>query len=106
MTRWANDDSATRVGLFAVVGRVQPGLPPFRLPPLSVAGVTRLLPLSASMFLVIVAQSAATARSFAQKHDETLDEDRDLVALGAANAAAALSGTFGCPMPRWPHSSS
>ena len=78
----------------AVVGRVQPGLPPFRLPPLSVAGVTRLLPLSASMFLVIVAQSAATARSFAQKYDETLDEDRDLVALGAANAAAALSGTF------------
>lgn len=46
------------------------------------------------MFLVIVAQSAATARSFAQKYNEPLSENRDLVALGAANAAAGLSGTF------------
>jgi MFS superfamily sulfate permease-like transporter len=46
------------------------------------------------MFLVIIAQSAATARSFAQKYGERLDEDRDLFALSAANAVAGLSGTF------------
>ena len=78
----------------AVVGPVQPGLPAFHLPRMPWSDVTRLLPLSASMFLVIVAQSAATARSFAQKYNEPLSENRDLVALGAANAAAGLSGTF------------
>jgi MFS superfamily sulfate permease-like transporter len=46
------------------------------------------------MVLVIVAQSAATARSFAQKYDEPLNENRDLLALAAANALAGISGTF------------
>ena len=85
--------SLDRHGL-AVVGAVQAGLPAFRLPPLNVAQMVHLLPLSASLFLVILAQSAATSRSFAQKHDETFSANRDLAALGAANALAALSGTF------------
>ena len=77
-----------------VVGRVQPGLPALHVPHASWPIVTRLLATSASMFLVIVAQSAATARSFAQKYDERLEENRDLVALGTANVLAGLSGTF------------
>jgi hypothetical protein len=43
---------------------------------------------------MIVAQSAATARVYAALHRETLDENADLVGLSAANAVAALSGTF------------
>ncbi len=78
----------------AVVGRVQAGLPAFGLPAVSLADVARLLPVAASMALVVVAQSAATARSFAQKYDDQLDENRDLVRLGAANALAGVSGTF------------
>ena len=50
--------------------------------------------MSASLFLVIVAQSAATARSFAQKYGEPFGQNRDLAALGAANALAGVSGTF------------
>ncbi len=46
------------------------------------------------MFLVIVAQSAATSRSFAQKYNEPLNANRDLVALATANVAAGLTGTF------------
>ena len=78
----------------AVVGRVQAGLPALRLPRAPLSDVTRLLPIAASMFLVILAQSAATARSFAQKYNEPLDENRDLVALGAANVLAGVSGAF------------
>ena len=78
----------------AVVGEVHAGLPAFRLPPLHTAQMLHLLPMSASLFLVILAQSAATSRSFAQKHDETFSANRDLVALGAANALAAISSTF------------
>jgi sulfate permease, SulP family len=49
---------------------------------------------AASCFLMIVAQSAATARAYASRHRETVDENTDLVGLSAANTAAAFSGTF------------
>ncbi len=78
----------------ATVGRVQAGLPVFGLPRVSWAQTEGLLATSASMFLVIVAQSAATSRSFAQKHREDLNENRDLLALGAANLLAGFSNTF------------
>jgi SulP family sulfate permease len=77
-----------------VVGQVQPGLPSFHLPAMTLAVAVHLLPMSASLFLVVLAQSAATSRSFAQQYSETLNPNRDLVALGAANAVAGLSGTF------------
>ena len=82
-----------RYGL-SVVGQVHAGLPTFRVPPMSAALILHLLPLSGSLFLVVLAQSAATSRSFAQKHDETFSANRDLIALGAANALAAISSTF------------
>jgi high affinity sulfate transporter 1 len=82
-----------RVGV-AIVGRVPAGLPALGMPTASGDEILALLPTVASMFLVIVAQSAATARSFAQKYDEPLNENRDLLALAAANALAAVSGTF------------
>jgi MFS superfamily sulfate permease-like transporter len=43
---------------------------------------------------MIVAQSAATARAYAMRHRQVLDENADLVGLAAANIGAALSGTF------------
>ena len=53
-----------------------------------------LMGISASCFVMIVAQSAATARFYASRHHQRLDEDDDLVGLAAANAVAGLSGTF------------
>ena len=53
-----------------------------------------LVPVAGSCFLMIIAQSAATARAYASRHRETLDENADIVGLSAANAAAALSATF------------
>ena len=58
----------------ATVGRVQAGLPVFGLPPVTLTEAESLFATSASMFLVIVAQSAATARSFAQQNREDLNE--------------------------------
>jgi MFS superfamily sulfate permease-like transporter len=46
------------------------------------------------MFVVILAQSAATSRAYAAKYEEDFSEATDLVGLGAANAAAAVTGTF------------
>jgi MFS superfamily sulfate permease-like transporter len=78
----------------AIVGHVQAGFPHLRLPAVTLHETVVLLPTCASMFLVILAQSAATARGFAQKHGEQLDENRDLVALTAANVLAGVSSTF------------
>ena len=78
----------------AVLGAVAGGLPPLGLPSVSERELLALLPVAVSCVVVIIAQSAATARSFAQRHGEAEDFNRDLVGLAAANAAAACSGAF------------
>src|SRR5208282_739070 len=78
----------------AVIEGVTGGLPPIGLPDVSWREIPQLLPVSASCFLVIVSQSAATARAYASRDSQRHDENTDLVGLSAANAAAALSGTF------------
>lgn len=78
----------------AVIQRINGGLPRLGLPDVSLKEIPPLIPVAASCFLMIVAQSAATARAYASRHRQALDENTDLVGLSAANAAAALSGTF------------
>ncbi len=77
-----------------VVGPVSGGLPHLGLPHVPWKDVPSLLGVAGSCFVMIVAQSAATARFYAARHHQRDDEDADLVGLSAANAAAALSGTF------------
>jgi sulfate permease, SulP family len=77
-----------------LIGPVPGGLPSFGLPDVSWRELLELLPVAASCFVMILAQSAATARAFASRHGERLDENDDLLGLSAANAAAAISGTF------------
>ena len=78
----------------AVVGNVPRGLPGLGPPALGWHDAAALLGAAASMFVVIMAQSAATSRAYAMKYSEPFSEATDLVGLGAANAAAAFSGTF------------
>ena len=79
----------------AEVGSVQGGFPPIGLPQgVSFSDAVQVLPTAVSCLVLIIAQSAATARSFAMKHGDRVDINRDLVGLTAANAAAGLSGTF------------
>lgn len=79
----------------AVVGAVQGGLPPIGLPQgidLSVFG--QCLTVAVSCCILIIAQSAATSRSFAMRHGQKVDVNRDIAGLSGANFAAGLSGTF------------
>ena len=78
----------------AVIGTVAGGLPHPSWPAVSWKEIEALLPIAGSCFVMIVAQSAATARTYALRHHQWLDENADLAGLAAANAAAALSGTF------------
>jgi sulfate permease, SulP family len=76
------------------VGHVPRGLPGLGLPIFGWHDTGALLGGAVSMFVVILAQSAATSRAYAAKYEESFSEATDLVGLGAANVAAAFSGTF------------
>jgi high affinity sulfate transporter 1 len=77
-----------------ILGPVPGGLPHLGLHDLALRDVELLLPVAGSCLVMIVAQSAATARIYATRHHQRPDENTDLVGLAAANTAAALSGTF------------
>ena len=83
----------TALGL-ATIGSVRGGLPSLGLPAATWSETLQLLPVAASCFVVIIAQSAATARAVAARYEERTDEDADILGLAFANAAAAFSGTF------------
>jgi MFS superfamily sulfate permease-like transporter len=78
----------------AVLGPVAGGLPVLGLARLRWSEVLGLVPVAGSCFVMIIAQSAATSRGFALRYREQVDENADILGLAAANAAAAVSGTF------------
>ena len=78
----------------AIIGPVPGGLPSIALPAVTWSETLALLPVAASCFVMIIAQSAATSRVFAVRYHERVDEDADILGLSAANAAAAVSGAF------------
>ena len=80
---WAFDLEAHGV---STLGTVPSGLPSIGLP--SGVGWDDVVPLLAtcvSMFLVIIAQSAATSRAYAVKYKEKFEENTDIVGLSFAN---------------------
>ena len=79
-----------------VLGTVPSGLPHIALPDVgwSWGLIEKLVPVAFAMFVVILAQSAATSRAYAARYNERYSENTDLVGLGLANIGAGLSGTF------------
>ena len=77
-----------------IIGAIPSGLPTIRWPEVTFSEAYELLPGAAACFVVIIAQSAATARIFASRYRERLDENADILGLAAANAAAGVSGAF------------
>ncbi len=78
----------------SLIDPVASGLPHFTLPDLAWKDVEVLIPVAFSCFIMIVTQSAATARIYAVRNRQRLDENADLTGLAAANGLAAFSGTF------------
>jgi sulfate permease, SulP family len=77
-----------------IIGPVPGGLPSIGLPDVTWSDVLALVPVAASCFAMIIAQSAATSYAFALRYHESVDEDADILGLSAANAMAAISGAF------------
>jgi MFS superfamily sulfate permease-like transporter len=77
-----------------VLGSVPGGLPSLSIPHIPLSEMPSLVSLAAVCFLVILAQSATTSRAYASRYQEKFDEDTDVIALGFANIAAGITGTF------------
>ena len=78
------------------LGPIQGGLPTIGLPQdvITTDNIVALLPMVLSLFVVILAQSAATSRAYAVKYGDSFEENVDLVGLGIASFGAGVSGTF------------
>ncbi|GEM_PF-2492672 len=77
-----------------VVGEVPRGLPSLSLPMLDPSLVLQLLPAAVLISLVGFVESVSVAQTLAAKRRERIEPNQELVALGGANVAAALSGGF------------
>ncbi len=79
----------------STLGYIPPGLPSLGIPTgVTLSDVRAMLPVAFSIFIVILAQSAATSRAYAMRYNDSFNENVDLVGLGTASLAAGFTGTF------------
>ncbi len=78
----------------AVLGTIQSGAPHFGLTGLSWSTISSLAPLAAVVALVVVTQTAATTRAFADQGGYDADAGRDFLGVGAGSVLAGLVGAF------------
>ena len=77
------------------VGPVPQGLPPLGLPHVGVSDLPPVIFGGLALALVGLAEGLSAARLFAAREGYTIDTDQELLATGAANVAAGISGGLG-----------
>jgi anti-anti-sigma factor len=75
---------------FTIVGELPRGLPEIGLPGLRLTDVDGVIPLAFACFLLAYIEGVSAARSIADKNGYEVDPRQELLALGVANAAAAI----------------
>jgi len=78
----------------AVLGKIQSGAPHIGLTGLSWSTLGSLAPLAGVVALVVVTQTAATTRAFAEQGGYDVDAGRDFFGVGAGSVLAGLVGSF------------
>jgi high affinity sulfate transporter 1 len=78
----------------SVVGPLPQGLPSFQIPRVSPGDLAALMAGAVSITLVSFADTSVLSRTFALRGGYEVDENQELVALGAANIAAGLFQGF------------
>lgn len=77
-----------------VLGSFAHGAPRFGLVGLSWSALRSVVPIAGVVALVVLSQSAATSRAFADQGGYEVDVGRDFVGVGAGNIVAGLCGSF------------
>ena len=78
----------------SIVGAVPKGLPRITLPPLDLGLWTSVLVPALLISIIGYVESISVALTLAARRRQRVDPDQELIALGAANIGAALSGGF------------
>ncbi len=77
-----------------LLGTIHTGVPHFGLTGISWSTLDNLAPLAAVVALVVLTQTAATTRGFADLGEYDVDVGRDFFAVGAGNVVSGLAGSF------------
>jgi sulfate permease, SulP family len=77
-----------------IVGTVPKGLPKLALPPFEIGLWTKLVVPALLISIVGYVESISVALTLAAKRRQRVDPDQELIALGASNIGAAISGGF------------
>ena len=77
-----------------VVGAIPQGLPPFSIPPVDIDLWRELMPSAILISIIGFVESVSVAQTLASKRRERIYPNRELLGLGAANVAAAVSGGY------------
>jgi len=83
----------TQMGVL-LVGSVPSGIPTLIIPSFQSLDFYVLFTTVMACFIVIIAQSVATSRSYSVKYSDELDENQDVLGLGLSNIMAGLTGSF------------
>jgi len=86
-------DLATTAGV-AVVGALPQGLPSFQIPRVAAGDLSALAAGAVAITLVSFADTSVLSRTFALRGGYTVDQNQEIIALGAANVAAGLFQGF------------
>ena len=78
----------------ALVGQIDAALPTPEVPDVSLGDLVDLAPAAGGLLLIGYTDNILTARSIASRERYDIDPNRELVALGGMNAAAAFGGGF------------
>jgi len=76
----------------SVLGQIPAGLPSLTIPQVTLADFGQLLPAALAMCGITLAEGLLLARSFAQRGGYPINADQEMLAYGAANLAAGLTG--------------
>jgi sulfate permease, SulP family len=78
----------------AVVGTIQPGLPPMGLPAVGLSDLASLAGPAIGIALLVYADSGVTGQVLGRRGGYPVDGNQEFLGLGAANIGSALTGGF------------
>jgi SulP family sulfate permease len=78
----------------AIVGTVPGGLPPFQIPMIETSMIESLIIPAAVIAIVAFVDSTSTAQELAARQRASINANRELLGLGAANIAAGLAAGY------------
>jgi len=78
----------------SIVGEIPQGLPPIAFPEVNWALWQALLPAAIVISIIGFVESVSVAQTLAAKRRQSIEPNRELLGLGAANVASALGGGY------------